>query len=152
MKNKSGFTLVELLAVIVILAILVSIAVPSTISISNKLKTNMYCSKIESIKSAAEIYGEERKDKFTETYTYTGPSTTNPNVTETLPNLPSKKIKVKDLVDTGKLKKDQNEAPFIIDPRDKKSSALYNMEFTIYVKYNRIYVAFPTEVTNTCKK
>ena len=43
MKNKKGFTLVELLAVIVILALLVAIAVPSTFSISNRLKTNNKC-------------------------------------------------------------------------------------------------------------
>ncbi len=61
MKNSKGFTLVELLAVIVILAILITIAVPSTIGISNKLKENMFCKKIDSIEVAAKLYGEDRK-------------------------------------------------------------------------------------------
>ena len=47
MKNNNGFTLVELLAVVVVLAIIVTIATTSTISISNKIKGNMYCSKLD---------------------------------------------------------------------------------------------------------
>lgn len=37
-NNKKGFTLVELLAVIVVLAIIITIAVPGTIAVSNKIK------------------------------------------------------------------------------------------------------------------
>lgn len=152
MKNKKGFTLVELLAVIVILALLVAIAVPSTFSISNRLKTNMYCSKIDTIENAAQLWGEDYRDSFQEKYTYTGPSSTDSNVTETLENLPSQTISVKNLVEAGALKKDQKEEPYIVDPRDKKSDALYQMKFVVYVKYNRIYVAFPDEVKKTCDK
>ena len=38
MNNKKGFTLVELLAVIVILGVLTAIAVPSVLEISKKIK------------------------------------------------------------------------------------------------------------------
>lgn len=140
MKNKKGFTLVELLAVIVILALLVAIAVPSTISISNRLKKNMYCSKIDSIENAAQLYGEDHRDSFTKDFEQEGEI------------YKSKEISVKDLVDSGDLRKDQKEEPYVVDPRDKKSDALYQMKFVVYVKYNRIYVAFPDDVKTTCGK
>ncbi len=140
MKNKKGFTLVELLAVIVILAILVTIAVPSTMGVSKKLKENMYCSKIDSIETSAAQYGEDRKDSFGGTYTDADGAH------------PSTNIRVSELVDKGYLKKDHNTDPIIEDPRDSKSTDLYNMEFTIYVKYNRVYVHFNDAVWDICKK
>lgn len=140
MKNKNGFTLVELLAVIVIMALLVAIAVPSTISISNRLKVKMYCSKIDSIETVAQLYGEDHRDSFTSSFVQDGAS------------YKSKTLTVKDLVESGSLKKDQQEAPYVVDPRNKTSDALYNMSLTIYIKYNRAYVSFNDEVKTTCGK
>ncbi len=152
MKNNKGFTLVELLAVIVVLALLVSIAVPSTVSISNRLKKKMYCSKIDSIETAAALYGEDAKESFTGKYTYIGPDSTDASKTVTLSNLPSQTMQVKDLVEKGYLKKDQDTMPYIVDPRDKVSEDLYNMSFTVYVKYNRIYVHFTGDPVSVCEK
>lgn len=59
MKNNKGFTLVELLAVIVVLAIIIGIAVPSAISVSNKSKVKMYKTKIDLILRAAELYAQD---------------------------------------------------------------------------------------------
>ena len=42
MKNKNGFTLVELLAVIAILAILILIALPNVIGMVNKAKKKYF--------------------------------------------------------------------------------------------------------------
>lgn len=136
MKKNKGFTLVELLAVIVILSLLITIAVPSTIAISNKLKLNMYCKKIDSIEVSAKLYGEDRKESFAEKYG-----------TE---QYPAKKIKVLELVNTGYLKKDNATAPFVVDPRSNE--AMDEVEFTIYEKYNRVYVAFDETVKETCGK
>lgn len=56
MKNKNGFTLVELIATIAILLLIVGIAIPSTINMMNKKKEQNYEKVIQSIKDAAETY------------------------------------------------------------------------------------------------
>ncbi len=61
MKNK-GFTLVEVLAVIVILAILLGIAMPNIVGIGKSSKTKMYCTKVQNIENAAQQYGESIYD------------------------------------------------------------------------------------------
>lgn len=66
MKNKKGFTLVELLAVIVILGVLTAIAVPSVIGISKKIKQNMWESKVKTIEVAAELWADDNKSVCSE--------------------------------------------------------------------------------------
>lgn len=128
MKNKKGFTLVELIAVIVILALVITIAVPSTIGITKRLKKNMFCSKIDFIENAAKLYGEDNRNDFTN----------------------EKIIKVIDLVNDSYLKKDHNTTPYVEDPRDK--SSLDEMSLTIYKKNKRIYIGFSDIVNNTCNR
>lgn len=139
MKNRSGFTLIELLAVIVILAIVIAVAVPSTMSISNRIKENLFCSKIDFIENAAKLYGEDRRDSFTSRYTINGTS------------YYGKKVQVKELVTTNYLKKDNSTSPYIEDPRDKNAS-LDNLYITIYIKNDRIYVDFDNTIDQTCEK
>ena len=55
-QKRNAFTLVELLAVIVILAILLIIAVPGVLSIINKTKDSAYDRQIDMIKDAAKNY------------------------------------------------------------------------------------------------
>lgn len=138
MKNK-GFTLIELLAVIVVMALIVTIAVPSTISISNRIKKNLFCSKIDFIESAAKLYGEDYQDSFIS------------QVAVDSSNYFGKTIMVKELVNTNYLKKDKTTEPYIEDPRNK-NVGLDNETITIYIKNNRIYVKFWPEVVNTCEK
>ena len=56
MKKECGFTLVELLAVIVILAIVLIIAVPGVLSIINKTKDNAFDRQKDMIKEASRLY------------------------------------------------------------------------------------------------
>lgn len=61
MNNEKGFTLVELLAVIVILGVLTAIAVPSVLGISKKIKTDMYESKKKTVEVALELWADDNK-------------------------------------------------------------------------------------------
>lgn len=58
MKNK-GFTLVEVIMVVVILGIIIGIAIPSYIAISNNIKTKSYEQKVDNIKAKALEYASD---------------------------------------------------------------------------------------------
>ncbi len=67
MQKKSGFTLVELLAVIVILAVLVLIAVPSVIKLLENTKKNAFSVEAENIiKSAKNAYSNNALNGITQ--------------------------------------------------------------------------------------
>lgn len=59
--NKNGFTLVELIVVIMLLAVVMLIAVPSVIGVNNIIKTNMREKKAEIIEEAAVMLGEDMR-------------------------------------------------------------------------------------------
>ena len=62
--NKKGFTLVELMAVIVVLGIIITIAVVNVIGQSKKTRNQMYETKVTMIEKAAELYGQDRYAEF----------------------------------------------------------------------------------------
>ena len=64
MKKKKGFTLIEIIAVIAVIAMLTTIAVPSVINVSNKVKEEMYCSKVVDIIEAAKLYEKDYQDEI----------------------------------------------------------------------------------------
>ena len=150
--NNKGFTLVELLAVIVVLAIIVSIAVPSTISVSRKVKANLYCEKINSIVNAASLYGEDHKESFGETFNLESKNCYDEKADQYYNveggSVIGKKITVGFLIDEGYLKKDKSEDGRAIDPRTNED--MENKELLVYLKYGRIYVHFDDEDANNC--
>ena len=59
-KNKSGFTLTEVLIVIVIIGIVLSIAIPSIVTIRKRINERLLESKKDIILVAAELYGRDK--------------------------------------------------------------------------------------------
>ncbi len=123
MKNKKGFTLVELLSVIVILALISVIATTGIITLSNKSKENMYCAKLEMISSVARDYAVKYEYELN-------------NSKELFNGYKSIKIKINDLIDAGKLETDKDNK--VLNPID--DSNLNDKEIILYLKNNSINV------------
>ena len=64
MKAKSGFTLVEILIVVVILGILAAIVIPQFTEASTEAKTSSLCTDLQTIRSQIELYKVQHNDNF----------------------------------------------------------------------------------------
>ena len=69
-KGQKGFTLIELIAVLVILTIIMSIAIPSISASIERSKEKQRNAKIKIMESAAEIYIVDRKSLITSSSCY----------------------------------------------------------------------------------
>ena len=59
-KKKSGFTLTEVLMVIVIIGIILAISIPSVVYIRKRINERLYENKKQMILIAAENYGRDK--------------------------------------------------------------------------------------------
>lgn len=121
MNNKKGFTLTELLCVIVILGVIATLATSSVISVSNKSNENLYCAKLSLIKSEAASYGKIYEKELNQSTDY---FEGNKSLT----------ITVQDLVDAGKIDTDKN--GMVINPVNSKS--INDAKIILYLKNNKI--------------
>jgi general secretion pathway protein G len=62
MKAKSGFTLVEILIVVVILGILAAIVIPQFTDASTEAKLSSLCSDLQTMRSQIELYKIQHND------------------------------------------------------------------------------------------
>ena len=115
--NKKGFTLVELIATIVVLALVVSISAYAITNIINSAKAKNYELLIKNIKDASETYYQECKYK----YSNNSGITCNDNVT------------LQDLVNYGYLKGNgtKDDKMVIVNPKDNINIG----ECSIAIKY-----------------
>lgn len=138
MKKKTGFTLVELLAVIVILSLLVAIAVPSSITIGNKIKEKLLKDKLTFAEKSAILWAQDNKKCFTTTgcsqYSFTMDSNCTVNANQKVC-----KITLNDLAANEYLKLDNgNKIENPVDP----SKCLNNYQINItYNKKNKSFSA-----------
>ena len=126
MKNK-GFTLVELLSVIVIMGIILLVAIPSVFGISKTIKDNMYCTKVHNLESAAKLYGSDYNDDFDDKGYI--------------------KVDVKTIIDNNLYKKETDDCTLgdedkgcVVDPRDE--SVMDNKTITIVKTGSRFYAYY----------
>ncbi|MHC4475319.1 MAG: type II secretion system protein [Planctomycetota bacterium] len=68
MKAKSGFTLVEILIVVVILGILAAIVIPQFTDASTEAKLSSLCSDLQTIRSQIELYKVQHNDDLPGAY------------------------------------------------------------------------------------
>ncbi len=69
MKAKSGFTLVEILIVVVILGILAAIVIPQFSEASTEARTNSLCADLQTIRSQIQLYKIQHSDTLPGTVT-----------------------------------------------------------------------------------
>lgn len=135
MSNK-GFTLVELLSVIVLIGLLLGLAVPGINRISSNMKKKSYNTKINLIEQAAILWGQDNKTRLQK----------DNNCYANIPKCYKKSIK--DLVDDGYLDGDNNDKK-VVNPENNIN--LYDMGYCfvyVYKKNNRVYAKFDKEQKN----
>ncbi len=64
MRAKSGFTLVEILIVVVILGILAAIVIPQFTEASTEAKTSSLCTDLQTMRSQIELYKIQHNDQL----------------------------------------------------------------------------------------
>lgn len=103
--KKNGFTLVELLAVLVLISLVMAIAIPGIFKMRDKMKEKALNAKIESIEKAAVLHVQNNSNKYKN---YFGPCTTTGEHCECDGDKCKYKfvLNIADLIDSGDLKKE----------------------------------------------
>lgn len=131
MKSKKGFTLVELLGVIIILAILMVLLMPIVNNSSSSVRKKTYETKMDLIEDAAVIYGQDNYRSIIDNANreLTGYSTeTKDGVTYHIQT-----IRVKDLIPEYYTADNETETNMVVDPR---SNTQFLDEYIIEIRIN----------------
>lgn len=130
--NNKGFTLIEVLAVIVILSVLMAIMIPSVGTLIQKNKEDSYESLKKSIISATKIYLSDNRYEVVLNGTCQNPDDQIEIISIRTNELQNSKLPIQSLVDAGNIKVDKNNE--VLDPRN--SSKKLNLETSyIVIKY-----------------
>ena len=131
MKNKKGFTLIEILCVVALLAVITTIASASVINLSKASKENLYCAKLELIESAAKTYSASLIYELNQSTTY-------------YEGYKSITITINDLIKSGNLSPDKDDS--VLSPLN--NDVMNDLEIILYLKNNQVYVAI--DDNNVC--
>ena len=179
MKNNRGFTLVEIISVIVLLGIVVGITVPSVMTASTNVKKKTLQTKVDNIEEAAVLYGQNHRENFTVTCNSTGQpcekvvtgeckcygkqykDTSSPPNTKTVTT-----ITVSKLINPSIALVDGNYKEIDVDTTEKgyikyddgindiknsvdDSQSLLDCKIQIYKKYGKIYAVYDKDTNKT---
>ena len=78
--RKTGFTLVEILIVVIILGILAAIVIPQFTNASQDARESALLSQLQTLRSQIELYKLQHKDKLPDLVTSWDPMTTKTNI------------------------------------------------------------------------
>lgn len=126
--NKKGFTLVELLAVLVLISLLMGLAIPGINRISNNMKKKSYNQKIKLIESAAELWGQDNKTRL---------QTTKCNID--VNEVPCYKIEIEELLSENYLDSDNNSGKYA---NPKNDEDMKDCIVFVYKQNKRVYAKF----------
>ena len=101
MKSRNGFTLVEILAIMIILGLLMVLTIPAYTSIYSGIKRNNYQNKLVELSTAAKKYGNKIKDEVK------------------VAGDACKTIKVAELIKKGYISSDLDGEPALLNPTDQ---------------------------------
>lgn len=140
-KNNKGFTLIEILAVLVLMSLIVIIAIPSVKSITNKSRIKLLNTKVQIAEEALTIWAENNKYCFEE-----------PNGCGVFSNCVNSSEKIqcetifKKLADNNIIEYDSKEGgnKYVIDPTNNMSMNNYVIE----VEYDKKNSLVSASLTN----
>ena len=123
--NKRGFTLVELLSVLVLISLLFGLAIPGINKISSNMKKKSYSKKVNLIESAAILWGQDNR-----TLLQSNDCTINGK------KMSCYKITIGSLIENNYLDSDNNSGEYI-NPKNNKDMKDCNV--FVYKENNRVY-------------
>ena len=145
--NNQGFTLVELLAVIVIMGILLVVAVPAVLSFSQNIKNDMFCTKVETAEKAAQLYGQDNIDYISN---HSCNSVKKENTTTNVSSCDT--VTIKALLRKGYLKKEEGSNKGVKDDfLDPRGATMADEKLLVYIVNKRVYAKFMFKDDNDLK-
>ena len=133
--KKNGFTLIEILAVIIILGIITSIVTINVLGIRNNSFEDLLETKKQNLESAAIIYGQEHQEELTEKCTIDNYESNN-----------CLTVTVKELLDGNYFNSTEKNSSGEIDLiNNVTNESMKENKITIYRKNNNIYAKYLDE-------
>lgn len=142
--KKNGFTLVELLSVLVLIGLLLGIGVPGVMRISSKMKQRSLNTRIDQIEQAATLWGQDNKSLINASKAAFGRFSCSDGKCDTCTSRLIKTLIADDYLDG-----EMNTKEFKNPVNGKDFAKVYECTVVIYKKNNRIYALFDK---TTCPK
>ena len=133
--KKNGFTLVELLVVIVLIGLLVGLGIPGINKIKENMNNRTFNTKIELLEEAAVFWGQDNKTMLQQN-----------DCTIDSKTYKCKAITIKELIEDDYLDSDDLGKIVYTDPRNGESMLGHNV--CVYKKNNRVYAKYLCEISN----